>query len=497
MPKEIAVTDNHNPYATALDGLEIADPIQAFFDFCREREQIRRRRERGESPPWSEDSIFQQGRFLNIFREDDRGSKAMFRFVGSAKHDLPNLVHALFFVRWCNRQPTLDALSMEQLEDSESLRTTLEALPEPPWCNVTAYPVEPISWEGTRYSRFDAATQLFGQIKNTLAELIVAAQGDVVAATAAINQLFQMENDFPIFMAVMDVAWFRPDIIDPASHVPTGIGAVAYLNRLQRHLGLKNHAQTCDRMIELQGRYWPEAKRAFQPIDIEYLSCECRKYYSYVNGTKRFEGKNVFRAGESAQLEFDVDPSHTPDAIIQTEIHVIAGGPCSGKTTLLRALQEQGFRVEVETAERLLKAGIAEGNTAERLRADPIQWQQMVLQKDYEMYDALPNLEVVFTDTSFIEDLVFASRAGIRMGPGVESWLRTRRYRTVFFLEPLTIYEQNQVRMESHALAQKISAQVLERYRQYGYEPLMVPIGTVAERIKFILTHSTTTTAKP
>ena len=48
-------------------------------------------------------------------------------------------------------------------------------------------------------------------------------------------------------------------------------------------------------MIELQKECWPEAKRAFQPIDIEYLSCECRKYYSYVNGTKSFEGKNAFQ----------------------------------------------------------------------------------------------------------------------------------------------------------------------------------------------------------
>ena len=47
-------------------------------------------------------------------------------------------------------------------------------------------------------------------------------------------------------------------------------------------------------MIELQKEYWPEAKRTFEPIDIEYLSCECRKYYSYVNGTKLFEGKNIF-----------------------------------------------------------------------------------------------------------------------------------------------------------------------------------------------------------
>ena len=104
-----------------------------------------------------------------------------------------------------------------------------------------------------------------------------------------------MENDFPIFMAIIDLAWFRPDVIDPASRVPTGIGAVAYLDRLQDYLGQKNHQQTCLKMIELQKEYWPEAKRSFHPIDIEYLSCECRKYYSYVNGTKLFEGKNIFR----------------------------------------------------------------------------------------------------------------------------------------------------------------------------------------------------------
>ena len=76
--------------------------------------------------------------------------------------------------------------------------------------------------------------------------------------------------------------------------LPTGIGAVAYLDRLQKFLGLSSHQDTCQKMIELQHKYWPEAKRTFNPIDIEYLSCECRKYYSYVNGTKVFKGKNKF-----------------------------------------------------------------------------------------------------------------------------------------------------------------------------------------------------------
>ena len=160
---------------------------------------------------------------------------------------------------------------------------------------MTAYPVEQVHWEGAQYTRLDAATRLFGKIKEQLAETINGAQGDVIKATNAINTLFRMQNDFPIFMAIIDQAWFRPDVINPKSHVPTGIGAVAYLDRLQKHFGIDSHQQTCDQMIAMQKEYWPEAKREFQPIDIEYLSCECRKYYSYVNGTKLFEGKNVFR----------------------------------------------------------------------------------------------------------------------------------------------------------------------------------------------------------
>ena len=42
----------NNPYANALDGLELADPVSAFFDFCRERENIRLRRQKKKSRPF-------------------------------------------------------------------------------------------------------------------------------------------------------------------------------------------------------------------------------------------------------------------------------------------------------------------------------------------------------------------------------------------------------------------------------------------------------------
>ena len=282
-----------NPYAKSLDGLKLDDPVSAFFNFCKERENIRLLRENGDPFPWTDDPIFQKGRFLNVFREDDRVSKSILSFADELKHDLPKLIQAVFFARWCNKQNTLDELSYKMLLEPEKLLKKLKSLNN--WCNYNAYPVESVLWNGKKYSRLDTAVKLFFNINKSLEKMIIDAKGDVIKATIKINQEFQMENDFPIFMAVIDLAWFRPDVVYPNSHVPTGIGAVAYLDRLQRYLGLKDHQETCVKMIELQKEYWPEAKRKFQPIDIEYLSCECRKYYSYVNGTKLFEGKNVFK----------------------------------------------------------------------------------------------------------------------------------------------------------------------------------------------------------
>ena len=229
---------------------------------------------------------------MNVFREDDRVSKSIIKFAGNLNEEPSKLINAVFLARWCNRQEVLDTLTPDDLNNPENLKNKLENID--PWCNETAYPVEPVTWGGKQYSRIDAATKLFYEVQDSLLNILESSNKSVINATNNINKEFQMQNDFPIFMAVIDIAWFRPDIIPIESEVPTGIGAVAYLDRLQNHLGLSSHQEVGEKMIELQKTYWPEAKRGFNPIDIEYLACECRKYYSYINGTKVFEGKNKF-----------------------------------------------------------------------------------------------------------------------------------------------------------------------------------------------------------
>ena len=282
-----------NPYKDSLKGLEIPDPVEAFFAWCRERERIRVNRDSGLSAPWTDDPVLQRGRFLNVFREDDRGSRAVFRFVSPVKKNVPSLIHALFFARWCNRSSTLDRLHPDYLREPDFLRKILLDDMEQPWFSGV-YPVESVRWNGRTWNRLETCTELFIACLDFLENRIKEARGNVRDATDGINEEFRMKNNFPIFMAVADIAWFRPDLVHPESPVPTGIGAAPYLDLLQRHLGLPDHHAAARKMIELQSACWPEARRKFTPLDIEYISCECRKYFSYKNGTKKFEGKNLF-----------------------------------------------------------------------------------------------------------------------------------------------------------------------------------------------------------
>ena len=237
-------------------------------------------------------------------------------------------------------------------------------------------------------------------------------------------------------------------------------------------------------MIALQHQYWPDAKRPLQPIDVEYLTCECRKYLSYINGTKTFEGKNVFYPGQTPALLFDV-PDHVAHADpVDTQIHVLAGGPCSGKTTLLEALAQAGYATRAETAKTWLEQ--ATPHELKSMRMDPVAWQRRVFSVDVETTIEIPPDDVVFCDTSCVENLIFGERAGLAFGPNTQAWLDRYRYRRVFFCEPLTDYEQTIIRSETQEVALAISDQIAKRYQDLGYDVVRVPALSVEDRIALI-----------
>ena len=51
---------------------ESTDAIRRFFEWINHRTEIQIKKDRGDPWPWTEDKIFQEFKFTNAFRENDR-----------------------------------------------------------------------------------------------------------------------------------------------------------------------------------------------------------------------------------------------------------------------------------------------------------------------------------------------------------------------------------------------------------------------------------------
>lgn len=102
---------------------------RTFFDYATEREAIRLRRAAGRPRElWTEDPIFREFRFCNIFREDDRTTLWFSsRFREPHRMDVEVLLGTIIF-RWFNRISTGEILLNEHLLidwDAEKARKAL------------------------------------------------------------------------------------------------------------------------------------------------------------------------------------------------------------------------------------------------------------------------------------------------------------------------------------------------------------------------------------
>jgi predicted ATPase len=186
----------------------------------------------------------------------------------------------------------------------------------------------------------------------------------------------------------------------------------------------------------------------------------------------------------------DIEAIRVPKGPIDTKTYVIAGGPCSGKTTLLKALASRGYVVEFEPAEELLRQGIAQGQSVQDVRRDPIAWQERVVRADMSLFESISPDNLTFVDTSLIETLVFCRRVGIEFGSHLQAYVRRVRFAGVFFLEPLERYESTAVRMEDQSTSHGLGAEILETYDEFGYRPhrlAHVPSAPSDDRIDQLL----------
>ena len=173
---------------------------------------------------------------------------------------------------------------------------------------------------------------------------------------------------------------------------------------------------------------------------------------------------------------------------IKTNWFVITGAPSSGKTTLLQRLASKGYNVNPDMSRKLLEQNLQSGLRPEQVRAAEREFQSELLQLMVDVELKLLPDDLIFHEYALPDNVAFWRKAGFELPEVLLQSARLFKYREIFVLEPLEL-KRDGIRIESEADQKVIHNLILESYREVGYEPIIIPVGSVESRIENVLRY--------
>lgn len=165
--------------------------------------------------------------------------------------------------------------------------------------------------------------------------------------------------------------------------------------------------------------------------------------------------------------------------------YVITGAPHSGKSTAISHLSKMGYCTCPEAARILIDKKISEGKKLEDIRRDELKFQKKILGMKIELEEKLPKDKTVFLDRGLPDSIAYYQLYGLDI-KDVLKICRKKRYKKIFFLEPLP-FKEDYARIEDKEGAKKLSEFLKKAYLNLGYEVIIVPVMPVEKRVEFIL----------
>jgi predicted ATPase len=173
-------------------------------------------------------------------------------------------------------------------------------------------------------------------------------------------------------------------------------------------------------------------------------------------------------------------------------LFVMTGGPGSGKTTLIAALERAGFNAVHEAGRRIIKEQMATGGRALPW-ADRARFASAMLDHDIAAHETWRrHRRPVFFDRGIPDVLGYLDLVGLSVSQSMREAAQVRRYnRTVFIAPPWpAIFAQDDERKQTPEEAERTYHAMTRVYAEYGYALLELPRASVAERVRFVLQHA-------
>jgi predicted ATPase len=167
-----------------------------------------------------------------------------------------------------------------------------------------------------------------------------------------------------------------------------------------------------------------------------------------------------------------------------TNWYVITGAPCSGKTSVISAIEKLGYRVVHETARAYINEELNRGRTLDEIKADMFIFESSIFYRKIEIEASLPEKAIIFLDRAIPDSIAYFRFAGLDPKEPEQKSAEIR-YRKIFLFERLRI-KQDEVRNENEEDSILIERLIEETYINLGYEIIRVPVLPVSRRIDFI-----------
>jgi predicted ATPase len=96
-----------------------------------------------------------------------------------------------------------------------------------------------------------------------------------------------------------------------------------------------------------------------------------------------------------------------PDTVRQTNWHIITGAPCSGKTSVIKEIEQRGIRVIHEVARAFIDRQLGQGLRLDQIKADMLKFERHILHAKIRIEDSPSETDPVFFDRGVPDSIAY------------------------------------------------------------------------------------------